>query len=359
LNTPHPKHFPIFFILGRPRSGTTLIRTLFDAHPNVKIPPEFPLILLFYRKFKHVKNWDEPQIRVFVDEFFRFPGFGHRKTEHLKIDQNQFLTHLLELPRPVTIADLLLQINLHCYSPFPKKEILWAGDKNPIYSIFVPFLRKLYPEAKFICLVRDYRDTFLSLRSLKEAPIEAPVLTLQVARWRYVTRRFIRYHREDPGHFLLIRYEDFVRDPEGGLMEFTTFLRIPYEPSALDFHRDADGLRNTFSVRTVEKFHRSLLSPVNTDKIGLWQKEMTPAEIRKADLIAGKTGTAMGYTQNKPGFHSWLWLSTRGMVAYGWLLFSLMRLSPFVPYGVARWLSGGIVKLVRIHTILQRKRKVI
>jgi hypothetical protein len=49
---------PFFFILGRPRSGTTLIRTLFDAHPNVKIPPEFPFIPLLARRFRNVKEWD-------------------------------------------------------------------------------------------------------------------------------------------------------------------------------------------------------------------------------------------------------------------------------------------------------------
>ena len=42
---------PMFFIVGRPRTGSTLLRTLFDAHPNVTIPQEWPMLLALYRRF--------------------------------------------------------------------------------------------------------------------------------------------------------------------------------------------------------------------------------------------------------------------------------------------------------------------
>ncbi|NQU34666.1 MAG: sulfotransferase [Bacteroidetes bacterium] len=42
---------PFFFVVGRPRSGTTLLRTLFDAHPNVSFPPECQFIINLYPKY--------------------------------------------------------------------------------------------------------------------------------------------------------------------------------------------------------------------------------------------------------------------------------------------------------------------
>jgi hypothetical protein len=65
------REIPIFFILGRPRSGTTLLTTLFNAHPNVRIAPEFPILLPLYQKFRKVKDWDEEAIRSFTDHLFR------------------------------------------------------------------------------------------------------------------------------------------------------------------------------------------------------------------------------------------------------------------------------------------------
>lgn len=42
---------PFIFIVGRPRSGTTLLRTLYDAHPNVNIPPECQFVVNLYGKY--------------------------------------------------------------------------------------------------------------------------------------------------------------------------------------------------------------------------------------------------------------------------------------------------------------------
>ena len=47
------RNLPFFFILGRPRSGTTLLRTILDAHPNIVIPPENSYLIHLYFKYRH------------------------------------------------------------------------------------------------------------------------------------------------------------------------------------------------------------------------------------------------------------------------------------------------------------------
>ena len=214
---------PFFFILGRPRSGTTLIRTLFDAHPNVKIPPEFPFIPLLARRFRNMKEWDARQILQFVDHLFKIRSFGHRTIDQLRINRLELTADLLCLEKHINLGEFIKRVNLHTGSWFPKLDIHAVGDKNPLYSIFISLLMKLIPDARFICLVRDYRDTYLSMGNVKGRPIEAPLLSLQVSRWRYVSRRFLYFQKKHPKRFILVSYEDFVADPVRRFRELTRF----------------------------------------------------------------------------------------------------------------------------------------
>ena len=59
---------PVFFILGRPRSGTTLLRTLFDAHPNVATPVECAFIINMRQKYAKVTNWTKELLTSFHED---------------------------------------------------------------------------------------------------------------------------------------------------------------------------------------------------------------------------------------------------------------------------------------------------
>ena len=123
MDTMRPNTVPIFFIMGRPRSGTTLLSTLFDAHPNVKIPPEFPIMLPLYQKFRKVKDWDEKAILSFVAFIFQHNVFIHRTLENLKINREDFTANLMTLAHKGTIQDFLKKVNEQGFSLFPKQEI--------------------------------------------------------------------------------------------------------------------------------------------------------------------------------------------------------------------------------------------
>ena len=62
------KELPFIFIVGRPRSGTTLLMSLFDAHPNVIIPPECAMILNLFPKYRKLRNWDKKHLLSFYNE---------------------------------------------------------------------------------------------------------------------------------------------------------------------------------------------------------------------------------------------------------------------------------------------------
>jgi len=330
---------PIFFILGRPRSGTTLLTQLFNAHPNVRIAPEFPIMLFLYQRFKKVKNWDEATIRSFVDHVFFYSKFSLRRVENLKLDKEFIISELFKYKDVGSIQLFLKSINYYAFSIYKKEETLWIGDKNPIYSIYTDRLRKIFPEAKFICIIRDYRDNFISIRKLaeKEIAVEAPILTLQVGRWRYFVRLFLECKRRFPDRYYILRYEDLVTEQESTFRSLCGFLGIAYDPSVFDFYKKKDEALKIYTNTVWEKFHENLLKPVNTGRMNTWQDKLTNQQVRMADQIAGKYADKLAYERQYKGFNIGLFLKSSPMLAYNNILLMLMIFGTYLPAKASQW----------------------
>ena len=194
-------------------------------------------MLPLYQEFRRVKDWDEKAIRDFVAFIFQHNVFIHRTLENLKIDREAFTAELMKLKHKGNVQDFIKKVNEQGFSLFPKDELLRIGDKNPVYSIYISRFLKIFPEAKFICIIRDYRDNFVSMRKLSDLKLEAPILTLQVYRWKYVARLFLKYRRKYPDRIMIIRYEDFVSDKATELEALFRFIGIPFDPGVFDFYK--------------------------------------------------------------------------------------------------------------------------
>jgi len=340
---------PIFFIMGRPRSGTTLLRTLFDAHPNVRIPPEFPIFLFIYQKFRKVKTWDKKTILSFVDHVYANNRFNNRTLDNLKIDKEAFIADLLTLENKGTIQDFLKKINEHAFSLFPKQEILQIGDKNPVYSFFTKRFIRMFPDARFICILRDYRDNYLSMQKLADLKLEAPIISLQVARWRFMANLFLKCRKKYPDRFHIVLYEDLVTNQERVIQQLCKFIGISYDESVFDFFKKTDESLKIYPRELAEKFHKSLMSPVNTSRMNLWKDQLTEKEVKLADTVAGKYADILGYERREKRFNLFYYLRSRPMVIYGYLLWKIMILGSYLPYQMSRWFSLNLLILVRTH----------
>lgn len=341
--------YPFFFILGRPRSGTTLLKTLFDAHPNVRIAPELPVFISLYQRFKNVKTWDEAAIHTFVDHVFNSGRFNLRSVENFGIDREKFTGDLLQMCGKATIQALLMKINEHSRSLYEKGELLLVGDKNPVYSVYMERLMRIFPDARFICIVRDFRDNYISLRNLKEMAMEAPVLPLQVARWRLITAKFLKYQMMYPERIYLIRYEDLVRYPEREFRQICEFTGIPFHAPVFDFHMKKEEFLRIFPDPRIYEIHKSLSNPVNESRIGLWKTCLTEEENVLAVRMAGEPALELDYVTERqsPGLK-------QRLMAFPWsiyarLLFFLMNAGSYMPYSISRRLSVGLLRLVKIY----------
>ncbi|MEN8225182.1 MAG: sulfotransferase [Bacteroidota bacterium] len=332
---------PIFFIVGRPRSGTTLLRTLFDAHPNVVVPPECQFIINLYPKYGNIKQWTSALLKNFYNElvsqwyFDLWPLSAQRLHEHLMQCEGEYT------------YGTICKIVYHEYqSVFQHGMILSIGDKNPGYTIYTEKLLKIFPEAKFIHIIRDYRDNFFSI---KNVDFELPLISLTVSKWKIFIKRFRKAKERYPESHLEIRYEDLVAEPEKQFRGLCNFIGIPFSKVPFDFYLKAGEARKLYPEKILLKYQSSLFKKISTNRIGLWKENLSQSEIRLGDAAAGDYAALYGYKKhfNKSSF------MTRIMIIPGVCFAGLLSLATSIvdrlPYKMrmailikAPWIMGRI-----------------
>jgi len=344
------RDIPMFFILGRPRTGSTLLRTLFDAHPGVIIPQEWPMLLLLHFQFGKVTFWDKPQLEAFYQALFqplRIPFWSIRNWPGIDLD----LLHgnLLKFEGEQTLETLIKVVYLHYNSFFEKKEILLIGDKNPAISNHPELLASLFPSAKFIHLVRDYRD---NLVSMLEVDFEMPNVSLLTYRWKYSYNTIEKSAAHHPARFFTIRYEDLVRQPEVHFGHLCNFLGIPEDNSIFSFHSRKNELEASFPPEIIQRYFRSLMQPIDDRKVGVYEQKLSLRQIRIADLVAGKTAEMAGYQRKTTIFSIFDYLWVAPAIIYTKGLYILGKMVRVLPFKWMLWLVNKPSFIVAIYTML-------
>jgi hypothetical protein len=302
---------PFFFIIGRPRSGTTLLRTILDAHPNVAIPLESPMIKELGSKYSRVKVWDVNLLLNFFNDLII-----QRRFDIWDCDLITLKSEILSCVGEYSFSDLIKIVYLNYPSYFEKAEIEIIGDKNPPFSTYPQKIFRLFPEAKYIHLTRDYRDNILSVMKVE---FEAPYVPLISYRWRYAAVRIEKLKRKYPEQFYTLKYEDLVADPEKEMKALCSFLNIDYYNSMLEFYKIKDKLLQKYTIEEIEKVHKSLFNPITNVKVDGWKSKMKRKHIKQADLIAGKYAELNGYNREYTTFSLSIYFSVIPGIIYGWI----------------------------------------
>ena len=165
-------------------------------------------------------------------------------------------------------------------------------------------IQRLVPEAHFIHVIRDGRDAALSYRGLWFGPgddIEA-----QARFWVHEVRS-ARAQSVELHHYLEIKYETLVSDPETTLRNICDYLGLSYEPRMLDYHFFASSRLAEFkrpfgppcaTPVDIEKFlaiHDRTKQRPDLSRISRWRNEMSDAEQRRYEAIAGSLLRELGY----------------------------------------------------------------
>jgi hypothetical protein len=288
---PDPASDPLPFIVGSPRSGTTVLRLMLDAHPLLAIPPEthfLPAVL-------HLGSEGKALREEFFETIVRSPRWNdfHLSDRELK--------ERLEAVEPFNRTQ-----GLHTfYGMYAERrnKPLW-GDKTPGYVLHLRLIAAALPNARFIHLIRDGRDVVASLRKLWWGPgddVEA-----QAIDWLWRIREARQQGQVCP-HYLELRYEDLVREPRAALERICRFLDLPYSARMLQYHRTAAERLDELSTRVradgsvevtkeqLQQIHERTLRPPNLERVERWRQDLTSDEIQLFQRIGGPLLRELGY----------------------------------------------------------------
>jgi LPS sulfotransferase NodH len=216
------------FVVGAPRSGTSLLARMLDAHPAIGLSDELCFFDIVLEARRDLPELDDPErierLRALLPrmDHVRYWADGEAlieaALERLRADSRPswaaFYRHLME-PRAV------------------RKGALRFGEKTPWNVRHLEALEALFPNARFVHVVRDPRAVVASKRKLPRS--SSDVLTNAV-KWSIDVAAAARYRDGAPERaerLLEIRYEDLVRTPEPVLRRVTDFLGEPFDPAML------------------------------------------------------------------------------------------------------------------------------
>jgi hypothetical protein len=246
---------PPFFIVGNDRSGTTMLRIILDRGPDAAIPPES----MFLTDVTLPEGTpDDATWQALLDEVWHHP----------KVKLWELSGPPPELPRGLAPADAARFVLGAPFAAYARKhgKPRW-GDKTPHYVHHVDQLLEIWPDARFVVLVRDGRDVALSLRRMPFGPNNAWAAAQW---WARGIRAGEAAQRRHPGQVLTVRYEDLARDPVTHVPPVCAFLGLEYRPEMLDLaHADPSKI-----VADQKSWFPTLFDGINTKAVARWEREM-------------------------------------------------------------------------------------
>ncbi|MBO0891864.1 MAG: sulfotransferase, partial [Acidothermales bacterium] len=271
------------FILGCPRSGTTLLQLMLHAHPRIAIPPENRFVLPVYTGRDQFGDLREAENRRKVAAAI----IGTKKQSTQFRDFRLKPDDVVELvvAAPPTVGSALAAVFRAYAERFGKPR--W-GDKRPAYHHYLPFVRQMFPDAQFIQVVRDGRAC---VASLKRMPWWEYGTYGAVAEWAMAFDNCRRYARGLPSDtFHQIRYEDLVADPHGELSKLCVFLGEEFD-DAMTTPKEVAQI----AVPKFKKWHTQTHADLSDESVARWQQELEPWEIQLCETVLGRRLRAYGY----------------------------------------------------------------
>ena len=228
-------------LCGQPRSGTTLLEQVLNAHPSIVSTGE--TFLMHDETYLPLCAGFPPDTPILnVLESISFKEINSARGHYFK--------------RTEEILQTLLGERL-------------VLDKNPSLLALLPAILRIFPEAKFLIALRDPRDVCLSCFTLPlpPNPVAATYMSLEttVQQFESAMNFWLKIRPKIPDGWLEVRYEDTVADLASTARKTLDFLGIEWDEKVLAFHEHARGkiLRSPS--------YSDVVKPVHKRAIGRWR----------------------------------------------------------------------------------------
>ncbi len=206
----------LLFVIGPPRSGSTLLARMIGAHSQVFAPAEphllTPLAHLGFYDAVERAPYDPVISQGAIRELVRsLPGGERDYLSALRAYSDSLYSRLLEASgRPLLL------------------------DKTPAYALVLDFVAKLYPRARYVVLTRNPLAVWTSyVQSFFDGDHDAAL------RFNPILERYVpavaRFLREAPVSIHHLRYEELVAEPEAQMRAVCRSLGLDFEPGMVDY----------------------------------------------------------------------------------------------------------------------------
>jgi Sulfotransferase family len=311
---------PPLFIVACDRSGTTMLRAILDRSPDIAIPTESAIVVDFanlrgrYGGLDTDAEFDRLAADVWRHPKLREWGLQGRPPGRAGRTGEQAYRAALEAP-------------FVAYARQHGKPA-W-GDKTPFYVQHLDEVKRVFPEARIVIVVRDGRDVALSLLRVPFGPAN---VWAAAHMWRSAVEAGERAQRRYGGDVMTVAYERLVGEPQALVPEICGFAGIAYEPAMLAIERSPAGL----VARGQEAWFAQLYAGINAGSVGKWRSQMSGTQQAVFSSVAGDVLRRHGYevphAGPRPRVPDAAWL------AHNW--------------AVKSW------QFVRLHVIAERGREV-
>jgi len=276
------------FIVGAPRSGTTLLQYMLRSHPGLSLPTgESHFVIALYRNATAYGDLSQPDnVRAVLRAMeAQSAEFLHTDLHGMKFDAEALTQELVAEGRR-TMRDLVTALFERNAAGEGKPR--W-GDKTPYYVLHIPKLLEWWPDAQIIHVIRDGRDVALSMFGRRH-DFRAYNTYHAARQWeQYVEAGLEHGRRLAVEQYLELRYEDMIGDQRAALQRICGFLGEVYSDDLMEYRKP----RGPGKTPMLQK-------PVQSSNKDKWKQEMTPRQIRVFESAAGETLRKCGYALTTP-----------------------------------------------------------
>jgi len=288
------------FICGHPKSGTSLVRALFDSHPQLIVYPEESLFFRRYlpqssgldlkgrleladRTLIHIFRWNS---RAPVADQEDFPDRDYSTISFEEVRQ-ALRRHIAAVDRqPGDMLSAAMLAYGEVGQTAGEQTRRWV-EKSPYNEYYAAQIFEWWPQARCVHILRDPRDNFASYRR-KHPDWQPEFFALN---WSRSTRAgFENQKRFGAERYCILSFEDLARAPEASLRSLTEFLGIDWDASLAAPTRA--GVQWQGNSMFAERFKQISKTP-----IGRWTNQLATLDAAVIELITGQTLVAAGYTQ--------------------------------------------------------------
>ena len=280
-----PGPTPIF-IVGMPRSGTTLLTSMLSAHPRIAIAPETHYLCYWRQEYQALELADPQDFERFwqaLSHSQRFSYFGidaHKTRERILAKGSPCHHHIL--------WGWLEEYARTIHKP------RW-GEKTPLHYQHLHQLFSWFPQARVIWMLRDPRAV---AASLQKVPWASRYMHVHGQQWQESLTQFEQNWQKD-ARVMLLSYENLVQQPEKSLIALCQFLGEAYTP---DMIRARSKTHTPMINRQgwAAQHLNSALQPLSVGAIHKWQHTLANHQIEIIDSLTYPQAADYGYVPRAP-----------------------------------------------------------